>query len=230
MNRRMYQYRIRIPVLQPLNRALTCVGRAIASDPKNAPGTSIGWLAHDQINLIVKALNAAGRASQTKKPGVANIPSGDVSQGLLSFIFVLDAPAAPGGRSDCGRRAMPHLNARLLVGAKHKVGLAQGLAVMEAMIQIQNLTGLIFKLRVPRPNTTSVGPGPNGILAQPAPDGCPTDKGDDAAGNGLMSDFISGQTRKGQAQISGKLTGVRLYFYHDFRGKKSRDALAVAGL
>jgi hypothetical protein len=71
----MHQNGIWIPVFQPLNRALTAVGRAIVSDPKNAPGMSIGWLAHDQINQILKALNAAGRATQTEDPGVENIPT-----------------------------------------------------------------------------------------------------------------------------------------------------------
>ena len=87
MNRRMDQNGIRIPALQPLNGALTSVRGTIVGDPKNAAGTSIGWLAHDQIDQIVKALNAAGRAAQTEDSGVTNIPSGDVGQ-ASAFISI----------------------------------------------------------------------------------------------------------------------------------------------
>lgn len=96
------------------------------------------------------------------------------------------------------------------------------------MIQVQDDTGFTFKLWVPRPYPTSVTPGPNGILAQPPPDGRPADGGGDAAINRLAGDFSVRQPRKRQSQIAGQLTSQRFYLHHDFMGEKARGVLVVA--
>jgi len=230
MDRGMYQKRIRIPAVQTLHRVLTSVGRAIVGDPEDPPRRLVWRLAHDQIDQIVKTVNPCATAAQSEDPGLSNIPGCHVVQSSLPFVFVLDTAVAAGGRGGCGRNAMARLNTGLFVGAKHEVSVTQRLTVPNAMIQIQDFAGFMFKLRVPRPYPASVTPGPNGILAQPSPDGGSADGGRDAAADRLAGNFIAGQPRKRQSQISGQLTGQCLYFHHDFRGEKARGARAVAAL
>jgi hypothetical protein len=72
------------------------------------------------------------------------------------------------------------LNAGFFVGGDDEFIGSQGLATPGAGIQIEDTAGLGGELRVPRKNPTTVIPGPNGILMEPAPDRAAGDGGDQA--------------------------------------------------
>ena len=225
----MHENPIGIPAFQTVDGSLAPMGRSIIDNPENASGRFVWRLAHNEIDQLMEAIDSRAGAAQSKHPGVSNIPGCHIGQSTLSFVFVLDAavPAAGCG-SGSGDSAMTSLNAGFFVGGKHKVPITQRLAIPNAMIQIEDFARFVFKIRVSGPYPTSITPGPNGILAQPSSDGGPADQGGDAAGDGLASNFIAGQSRKRQSEISRQLTGQRLYFHDDLRGKKRRGVRAEA--
>ena len=104
----------------------------------------------------------------------------------------------------------------------------QGFSFPDSLIQIQDSCGLLFEIRISRPNPASVTPGSDSILAEPAPDSFSADRGDNSLFFRLSGDFIVCKSGKRKSELFGQLTGKRLDGNNDLRGKKRRVCPAVA--
>jgi hypothetical protein len=79
-----------------------------------------------------------------------------------------------------------------------------------------------------RPDPTSVTPGSDSILAEPAPDSFPADRGDNSLFFRLSVDFTVCKSGERKSELFRQLTGKRLDSNNDLRGKKCRVCPAVA--
>ena len=224
----MNQENIRPLCFDPIYRRLSSMRRAVIDNPEDTLGFPVGGLLHNQVNQASKAFDPVALAAQPKELGAPNVPGCHVSQGSFPFVFVFNTAVAPRSARCSGCNASASLNTGFLIGRNNEIPVAQGFAVPCAMIQVQDSTCFPFEIRVPRPYPASITPRADSILSQPSPDGGATDRSCDAATHGLPSNFLAGETGKWKPEISGELTGQRLYFHDDFRGKNRRGVHAVA--
>jgi hypothetical protein len=83
--------------------------------------------------------------------------------------------------------APPGLDAGLLVSAKNVIAWPQCCTFPAALVKIEDEARLSGKLRIARENPGAMTPGPQCVLAEPAPQGSATDLGDDAARHRLLA-------------------------------------------
>jgi hypothetical protein len=79
------------------------------------------------------------------------------------------------------------LDAGLLVGAEHVVAWSQGFALPAPLVKIEDAASFASKVGIARENPTAMTPGPQRILAEPAPNGGAADLRDDAARHCLLA-------------------------------------------
>ena len=124
---------------------------------------------HDLLHQAVKRLNAILLLAATKDPGMVNIQTGNVGPGPTAKVLVLDLHRAAGSAGASGVFAAPCLDAGLLVGRDHELIIFQRLTFPLAGIQIEYAAGFVSEVGIPWKDPTTVVPGSNGVLMQPAP-------------------------------------------------------------
>jgi hypothetical protein len=168
---RMDQDRIGIPAAQAVDGGLSSMGRAVVGDPKDAMGRAVGLLGHDQVDQLLEHRNTGARTAQAEELGAVHIPGPGRHIGQRAHPFVLMFHTT--GLAGLGRcrwcQAAARLNAGFLVGADHKVSGSQRLALPSSVIQIQNASCFVLKIRVPGLDPTAITPGANGIIIEPTP-------------------------------------------------------------
>src|SRR3990172_7599100 len=115
----------------------------------------------------------------------------------------------------------PGLDGRLLVGADDVLVGPEWLALPAAAIEIEDAPGLGLELGIAREEPGAVRPGPQGVLAQPAPDGGQADRLDDLALDRLARDVGDREACQGQTEISRPLAGEGLDLDDHPRGRRS---------
>ena len=138
-----------------------------------------------------------------------------------SLVLVLDPACSARRRRGARMDPRPGLDARLLVGAHDVLVGPELLALPAAAIQVEHEPGLALEVRVAREDPAAVRPRPQGVLAQPAPDGRDTDRLDEAPGDRDPGDLRAGQARERQPEVGRQLTGERLDLDDHPRGKRS---------
>lgn len=136
-------------------------------------------------------------ASQRPKDfGAMDVQSGQIGPSATARVFVLDTGCAAPPHGQRGVTADPGLDARLLIGAEHKVPGLQRLAFPAPGVQIQDPSRLGSKIRIVRKDPAAVLPRTNGVLMQPAPDRLAADGRHDAAAADLARDKRDNGTPK----------------------------------
>ena len=120
------------------------------------------------------------------------------------------------------------LDAGFFVGADDVVPRAERPSFPQALIKVEDAAGFGGKVGVAGENPAPVGPGLDGVGAEPAPDRGPADRSDHAAPYGLPGNLGVAQPRKRQAARGRELAGQGFDFNHDFWGKNAGDGPAGA--
>src|SRR6266545_6047450 len=141
---------------------------------------------------------------------------------------MLHAHAARPARRQGGMAAAARLDAGLLIGADDVLVLTQGLAIDDALVQIQHSGGLGPKRRVTREDPGVVAPRPDGILGQPAAQRRGRHVIDQPAGDDRLAQLGKAPPAERGATGGGQLAGDRLDLSHDRRREPSRPAWPLA--
>jgi hypothetical protein len=107
---------------------------------------------------------------------------------------------------------------------------AEFTALPDALVQIQNSSGLRFEMRVTRKNPAAVLPRTDGVLVQPSPDGGVTEGCRQAASADMCAEFRHAPARKGHTAAIGKFAGDSFNLHDQFWGggnPGSAGAMAV---
>jgi len=94
------------------------------------------------------------------------------------------------------------LNACLLVRREHTVRIRQGRTLPEAFIEIKDTPSLLAEQGIPGKEPAAMVPGPDGILAEPAPDRGLSNGSDQSALNGLSLQISHAEPRQRNAVLS----------------------------
>ena len=142
--------------------------------------------------------------------GAVDIPGCDVGAGTFAGVFVLVAHRLIGGR--CAGRVFPPpcLDAGFLVGAQDEVPVGEWFAAPAAFVQVEDRPRLRGEPGVAREHPTTMGPGLDGVLVQPAPDGGAADVGDDSSADGLAPDVGAAEAGQWQAGLMWHLASQGL--------------------
>src|SRR5258708_37093787 len=83
--------------------------------------------------------------------------------------------------------------------------------------------GFGSEIRIPGKDPTTGLPRTKGIGAQPTPESCPANLGDNTLGYHLLPDIRQRKPRERQPEAMRKLTGEGFYLHDDAGGKRGRD-------
>ena len=172
----MHEHEIRIPLLQSFHGARPTVRRAVVDDPEHAAGVPIGRTCHDLLDQTVEGGYPGSGLAASKESGLMHIQGGQVGPGTGALILMFDLHHRPDPWRLRRMAAAPRLNARLLIGGDHEVVRGQGLLLPNALVEIENPTGLGRKLRIARKDPAAVEPRANRVVVQPAPDRAAADR------------------------------------------------------
>ena len=103
---------------------------------------------------------------------------------------------------------------------------AEFTALPDALVQIQNASGLGFEIRISWEDPAAVLPRTDGVLAQPSPDGGVTDGCRQAASADVGAEFGHAPARKGHTEAMGQFAGdgfnAHDQFWGETRGRPGR--------
>ena len=139
-----------------------------------------------------------------------DIPGCDVGAGTFAGVFVLDAHRLIGGRCDGRVFPPPCLDAGFLVGAQDEIPVGEWFAAPAAFVQVEDRPRLRGEPGVAREHPTTMRPGLDGVLVQPAPDGGAADVGDDSSADGLAPDVSAAEAGQWQAGLMWHLASQGL--------------------
>lgn len=227
MDGRMNQNGVRIPLAKPLDGAFSTMRGAVIRNPKHPACRGIRFPSHHMIDQVMKRVDPVARPAKAKDLGPMHIPSGKIRQGASPFVLMFDSARMAWAGGCGGHKSFAGLNTGFFISADDVVVLAQRLAFPSSLVQIQDPSRLSFKVRVTRPDPTSITPGPNGIGGKPAPYSCSADRGNYSARHGFSGDFFACQVRERQAKVPGQLAGQRFDLDHNLRGEKGAGDRAL---
>jgi len=219
MNRGVNLDRIRIPVGESFDRLLSSVGRPVIRHPKHAISRAIRLLLHHQINQSMKGFNPGLLFAQTENLCSMDIPGSHVGKSSTPFVFSLNPAGAMLLRWGAGANTFAGLNAGFFISTDHIVPWPQRFTLPNALVQVKDTTRFLGKVRVSRKYPTSVRPGLDRIIAEPAPNSGTADGGHDSASHRLPRYFIVAQSRKGKSSFSRHLASERFDLHNYLRGK-----------
>ncbi len=203
----VHQYQGGMLLLQTDDRPLAPMRRAVVNDPEHPAGLVIGGLRHDLLHQAVKRFDARFRLATTEEFGTLNIECSEVGPRPTSFVLMFHLHGRSGSRGVSGVLATACLDTGLLVGRKHELIAAKGLAVPLPLVEIQDTPRLGGEIRIAREDPTAMLPGADGVFVEPAPDGATRQAGHQSSLAGIAGQFPAAPTRQGAVLAGGKFTG-----------------------
>src|SRR5688500_2294713 len=173
--------------LETTDRPQTAMGRAVVDDPEHPAGRAVGLLAHDLIDQTVERRDPGLDFAAAEQLGAMDVPGGEIGPGAGPLIFVLDPDRLARPRRQRGMLAPACLDAGLLVGAQHIIAPSQGKTLPAPLIEIEDATGLGGEVGIAREDPAAMAPGPQCILAEPAPQGRAADRSHQPLSNALLA-------------------------------------------
>lgn len=171
-----------------------------------------------------------GRAvAQPKQLGLPHVPGGDVRQRPAALVFGLYASPAMGSRRGPGGYPVTGLDAGFLVGADDVLVPCQRSPLPDPLIEVQDRARPLCEAGITRKNPAAMRPGLDGVGIQPTPHRRPADGGNDPMPDGLAGNVGVAETGQRQTPLARHLTGQRLNFHDDLRGKNGVVAHVPAG-
>src|SRR5688572_9169336 len=198
MHRGMHQDEVWPLGLETTDRPLAAMGRAIVDDPEHPAGRAVGLMAHDLIDQTVEGRDSGLGFAAAEQLGTMDIPGGEIGPGAGPLIFVLDPDRLARPRRQRGMLAPARLDAGLLVGAQHIVAPSQGNPLPAPLIEIEDAAGFGSEVWIAREDPAAMAPGPQRILAEPAPQGRAADLSHQALGHRLLAQIAERPARQGQ--------------------------------
>src|SRR5215468_1145065 len=171
----MDQNDTRIDLTQPLLRGSPAMRRAVVYNPKQPFPRPIGFLCQHLLDQPAKGCNTGPRFTPAHDIAPAYVPGGQILQGPLALIFVLNIGRAARRRRQGGMATVAGLDAGLLVGAQDVVLGPQGFALPQARIEVQNRASLVNEAGITRKNPVLVSPRFEGIRIEHPPHHAATD-------------------------------------------------------
>jgi len=171
MDGRVDRYDRRPAGFKALDALLAAVSGAIIDDPKHACCRPIRLLTHHLPDQALEGFDAVLDDAAAEDFGAADIPSRQVDPSSLSLVLVLDESCSSRGGRKGRMLAMTRLNPSLLVGREHKIFGTQRLSLPEALVEIEDRSGLFHKQWITRKDPASMPPRTDSVLTEPAPNG-----------------------------------------------------------
>lgn len=185
-------------------------------------------MVHDLSDQALERSDAVLGFAVAEQLGAMHVPGSEVGQRAGTRVLVLDIDRATRSGRQRAVFASPSLNAGLLVSAQNVIARPQCCTFPTALVKLEDTTSLAGKLRIAREYPATVMPGPQRVLAEPAPEGGATDLRDDAARHRLVAQFGDGPARQRQTSATRQLTGQRLDRHRDTGGKSEPVARHAA--
>lgn len=181
------------------------------------------------MNEPVKRSNARGRFTPPEDLRTADIPSSQVGPSTPPLIFMLDAHDPARVRRQRRMFAQARLDAGFLIRREDIIGWTQRHAIPDPFVEIEDLSGLLGELWIAWEQPASVTPRTDGILGQPAPQGCSADAGHKTLLKDFALDFRETEAREGKSTLMRDLARQGLDLNDDAGGKSGLAArLGVA--
>jgi hypothetical protein len=215
---------------QSSSSALAAMRGAVVDDPEHAAGRPVRLLAHDLRDQAFEGSDAGFSLASAEQLGVADVPRSDVGPRAGPSIFVFDVKRAPRSGRQWWMFAPACLDARLLVGAEHKIKRPQGFVVPPTLIQVQDAASLDGKSGVAGEDPAAMAPRSQRVLAEPAPQRGAADLRHQPLRDGLPAQFGKRPARQWQPATRRQLTSQRLDLDPDRRGKNEPDGRRVRDL
>ena len=114
---------------------------------------------------------------------------------------------------------MTRLNPSLLVGREHKIFGTQRLSLPEALVEIEDRSGLFHKQWITRKDPASMPPRTDSVLTEPAPNGGSADLGHQPLIENFLAEVGDREARQGQALAMRQLTSESFYLNDETGGK-----------
>ena len=206
-------------VLEALDAPLAAMRRAIVENPKDALGRPIGLLTHHFPDQTVERFDAVLPSTAAEHFGPTDIPSCEVDPGPFPLVFAFYPGGFPWAGREGAMESATGLNAGLFVGGEHIIPGPQGLSLPEALIEIEDGTGLFDKQGITRKNPGSIPPRTDGIFAEPAPNRRPADFRHPSLFEDFLPDVGEGEARQRQPQSMRQFTSESLYLNDNGGGK-----------
>jgi len=208
--------------------AVTPVGGTIVHNPKDS-FCGLIWLGvHDLLNQFIERRDPGCILASSKYLRPMDIPCGDICQRPQSFIFKLNSHCVAGL---CGYgcvNATAGLDTRFLICADDIFVISKLLTIPYTMIQVQDNARLPLEIGITRENPAPVLPWLDCILAEPAPNCCPTNRGRNTSLRDQFRKFLGGESRQRLVEFRWQLTSQSLDLNHHLRGKKQGVSPAVS--
>src|SRR5207249_1623184 len=160
--------------------------------------------------------------------GTVNVQSGQIGPRSQPFVFVLDLHGLTGLRGQRFGFSGARLNAGLFIRRDDELVGAQFTALPEALVQIQNASGLGRKLWVSRKDPAAVLPRADGILVQPSPDGGVTEGGGQTTARTWEPSSVTLQRERGTPKRLGNSQAMALTCTTSSGGENPGSAGALA--
>ncbi len=190
-------------LLESSNGSLAAMRGTIVDDPENASGRSIRFLGHDLVHQSVERNDTGGGFTAAEDPGTMDVPSREVGPGPAALVFGFHAHGLIRLRGPGRMLASAGLDTGLLIGRQDVIVRAQWRGVPAARIEVEHAFGFGGEMRISWKDPTAVVPGPDRILAQPAPQGRAADLGYQALAENFPSDLRDSPSGEGPAVIVG---------------------------
>lgn len=167
----MNEYGIRPLLPEALDRSFAAMNGSVIDDPEDSLRGAIGLATHDLPDEALEGDDRALRFAMTEDFRAVNIPCGKVVHRAFTRVLMLDAHRPPWSRRSRRVCAKPALDTGFLIGADDELVSREGLTTPTSLVEVENGSCFGFEVRVAREHPATMGPGLNGVLTQPTPDG-----------------------------------------------------------
>jgi len=206
------------------NCFLTAMSRAVIHDPKNTLSGFVGLAPHHLRDEPIGGSNAAFLFTVSEELGTVDVPSCQIGPSAMPEILMFDPHGSAGGGRQTGLLTASRLNTGFFIRGDYEFRTMQGFPLPDSGVEIENASGLVSEVRIPRKDPTSMLPRTNGVGTEPTPECGAADLGDYALSDHLLADLGQRQPRKRQSEAMRQLTGEGFYLYDDAGGKTGPDA------
>ena len=199
---------------------LTAMSRAVIHDPENTLSRLVGLAPHHFRDEPVGGSNAAFLFTVSEELGTMDVPSRQIGPSAFPEILMLRPHGSAGDSRPTGLLTASRLNTSFFIRGDDELRTMQGFSLPDSSVEIENASGFVGEVRIPRKDPTSMLPRTNGVGTEPTPECGAADLGDDALSDHLLADIGQGQARERQPEAMRQLTGERLLLVRRRWGEK----------
>src|SRR6516225_326718 len=209
---------------QAIDGLLTPMSGTVVHNQEDAMCGLVGLLAHDLTDEAINRGNPALGFASAEDLSSMDVPSSKVSPGALTKILVLDSNRTVGSQRQGWLFAAAGLNAGLFIRRDDEVVSSQGISVPNALVKVEDDTGLSSKVWIAGENPTAVLPRAKRVAGEPPPQRSTTDRCHETLSNHLLPDLSYREARQGKRKAMRKLASHRLNLNDEAGGKSGLSA------